>query len=196
MPILIADQQDPNDSLTPENISIERLATILDSVTHSTDAASSLNAAASSYDQDILEITLTGPEFQRPILDGNPIVVNLQFNDRFLYMYYLSGLDPVEFYSKAFDDDSWPSKLVVPSPVWGWLNKINEKLFCTKLVVSDLGNDDDVDLQFVLSKEIFFERGLLERGFVGEVINFYHDILYFFDNIEEALVESSVDSDG
>jgi len=190
-PIILADNEDPNESLTPATISQRRICEILEQPLESNSAnSSSLEVTPSEDSQTELELSITGPEFIRPILDGNPIKVSLQWNDRFLYLYYISGLNPVEFYTKASGDESWLSASVIPSPAWGWLNRLNEDLFGTKLVVSDLG-DTEPDLQYVLSKEIFFERGLLERGFIGEIANFYHDLSLFFDRIEEALSDWS-----
>ena len=186
-PIILLDSENPNDCLLPENISQQRIVDLLNQPVESNSSnISSLVVTPSKESKTELEIAFSGPEFVRPILDGEPIRANMQWNDRFLYVYYISGLNPIEFYTKASGDESWLSKHVIPGPAWGWQNRLNEELFSTKLVVSNFG-DDEPGFQYVLSKEIFFERGLLERTFMGEIANFYDDLALFFERIEEAL---------
>ena len=187
-PIIFLDSENPNDCILPANISQQRIVDLLNQPLESNSPnSSSLKITLSEENQAELEIAFSGPDFDRPILAEGPVRVYLQWNDRFLYFYYTSGLNPIEFYANASGDESWLSKLVIPSPAWSWQNCLNSELFGTKLVVSNFGDDDAPEFQYVLSKEIFFERGLLERSFLAEIANFHDDLALFFDRIQEAL---------
>jgi hypothetical protein len=171
--------------VTPSNISIDSLIEILNSGISASGSAGFVINSSDSEDQ-IIDLSISGPQFEREILSENTIGVNLKINDNYLCIYYMSDLDPLQFYEAASGDDSYLIKNIVPGPVWGWMNRLNEELSSTKIIVVNIG-DDETDFRLCLVREMYYGQCMLHSSLLGEISEFTDHLSLLFDHIEDAL---------
>mgnify|MGYP006278836667 CR=1 FL=1 len=188
MTLIITDPQDPNDSITPRNISASLLRDIINNHLITTNGIPGKKSVDNRLiveikDENSLWITHLNESEEHSRDQYN---INLRITENYIIAYctipceFANNLDPdnERLCPIIFGDDS---AAMVDGLILTYINNFNFGRYTTKAM---LILDEDGE-QILLAKELLFERGLLIRSFTYEMMYFMEDCIAFLDAFDE-----------